>query len=130
MLAAFRSGVLTWAKIHSIYVTGAPDWFAFLVNQLSFNKRIPYKVGSPAVRPVAGDIVFFDGAAHIALAVGSPPDALGRTEIYSFWPPPNTAFTAGGTIDQVKLTTIEQLNTYWVGRGKPAFKVEFATPNW
>ena len=129
MLAAFRSGVLSWARIHVLYTSGVPDWFAFLVNQLSFSKRIPYDSGSPAVRPVAGDIVFFDGAAHIALATGSV-DGLGRTQIYSFWPPPNTAFTAGGTIDDVKITTIEELNDYWVGRGKPAFKIEFATPNW
>ena len=129
MLAAFNSGVLSWTKIHSIYASGVPDWFGFLVNQLSFNNRISYKSGSPAIRPVTGDIVFFDGAAHIALAKGSV-DGMGRTEIYSFWPPPNTAFTAGGTIDQVKITTIEQLNDYWVAAGKPAFKIEFATPNW
>ena len=129
MLAAYRSGVLSWLKIHNIYTSGAPDWFAFLVNQLSFSDRIPYNSGSPAARPVTGDIVFFDGADHIALAAGSV-DGLGRTEIYSFWPPPNTAFTAGGTIDDVKLTTIEELNVYWVGKGKPAFKIEFATPNW
>jgi hypothetical protein len=78
---------------------------------------------------VAGDIVFFDGAAHVALGKGTV-DGLGRTEIYSFWPPPNTAFTAGGTIDDVKITTIEELNDYWVGRGKPAFTIEYATPNW
>jgi hypothetical protein len=78
---------------------------------------------------VAGDIVFFDGAAHVALGAGST-DAMGRTKIYSFWPPPNTAFTAGGTIDQVKITTIEELNDYWVASGEPAFKIEFTTPNW
>ncbi|HTN06762.1 DUF4157 domain-containing protein [Agriterribacter sp.] len=129
MLAAFRSGVMTWPRIHAIYTSGAPDWFSFLVSQLSFNNRIPYNPASPAKRPVAGDVVFFDGAAHVALAAGTL-DGMGRTMIYSFWPPPNTAFTAGGTIDDVKITTIEQLNDYWVGRGKPAFKIEFTTPNW
>lgn len=129
MLAAFRSGALTWPRIHAIYTSGAPDWFAFLVNELSFNNRIPYNPASPASRPVAGDIVFFDGAGHIALAKGTL-DGVGRTEIYSFWPPPNTAFTAGGTIDQVKITTIEELNDYWVASGRPAFVIEYATPNW
>lgn len=129
MLAAYRSGVLSWARIHSIYTSGVPNWGAFLVNQLSFNNRIRYNPGSPAVRPVVGDIVFFDGASHVALATGNT-DALGRTQVYSFWPPPNTAFTAGGTLDDVKITTIEELNDYWVGKGKPAFKLEFTTPNW
>jgi hypothetical protein len=129
MLAAFRSGALSWSRIHAIYTSGAPDWFAFLVNELSFNNRIPYNPASPASRPVAGDIVFFDGAGHIALAKGTL-DGVGRTEIYSFWPPPNTAFTAGGTIDQVKITTIEELNDYWVAGGEPAFVIEYATPNW
>jgi len=127
MLAAFRSGALSWTKIHSIYSSGVPNWGAFLVNQLSFGNRIPFN--PPSSRPIVGDIVFFDGAAHVALGKGSL-DAAGRTEIYSFWPPPNTAFTAGGTIDQVKITTIEELNDYWVGHGKPAFKIEYATPNW
>ena len=129
MLAAFRAGALSWTKIHTIYSAGVPDWFSFLVNELSFNSRIPYDPSGPAQRPVAGDIVFFDGAAHVALGAGST-DAMGRTKIYSFWPPPNTAFTAGGTIDQVKITTIEELNDYWVAAGYPAFKIEFTTPNW
>ncbi len=130
MLAAFKAGVLTWARIHNIYTApGGPAWGSFLVTQLSFNNRIPYNVAAPASRPVAGDIVFFDGPAHIALATGTV-DGVGRTLIYSFWPPPNTAFTAGGTLDDVKITTIEELNDYWVAAGKPAFVIEYTTPNW
>ena len=130
MLAAFRAGVLTWTRIHSIYTApGGPAWGSFLVSQLSFNNRIPYNVGAPASRPVVGDIVFFDGPAHVALAKGAL-DGMGRTQIFSFWPPPNTAFTAGGTLDDVKITTIEELNDYWVAAGRPAFVVEYTTPNW
>jgi hypothetical protein len=71
-------------------------------------------------RPQRGDIVMFDGADHVALATGVT-DAAG-THVYSFWPPPDTAFApvdydkpgkgkgiAGGTPDRVKDTTIEAL---------------------
>jgi hypothetical protein len=126
MLAAYRAGQLSWARIHTIYSSGAPDWGAFLVDELSYGSRIPY---STTNRPVRGDIIFFDGAAHISLAAGAS-NAAGQTQIYSFWPPPNTPFVPGGTPDQVKITTIEELNEYWVNSGRPAFTVEFATPNW
>lgn len=127
MLAAYRAGILSWTRIHTIYTTTTePDWGAFMVNQLSYSSRRPYSTSS---RPVAGDIIFFDGPAHISLATGTV-DGLGRTQIYSFWPPPNTAFVSGGTLDTVKITTIEELNDYWVARGNAPFTVEYATPRW
>lgn len=133
LYAAHIAGVLPWSRIHSMY-TPRPGWGAFLVNELSFGNRRPYNMSNPsATRPVLGDIVFFDGSSHIALATGTV-NGLGETEIYSFWPPPNTPFNVAdpqlATIDQVKRTTIEALNTYWVGEGYPAFVVEYATANW
>ena len=134
LYAAFQSGVLSWTRIHDLYTTGLhSDWYSFLVNQLSFSNRIEYDPSSPGrARPVTGDIVFFDGSNHVALATGTI-DGMGRTEIYSFWPPPEPFnITAPGlaTVDQVKRTTIEKLNDYWVGCGHSAFYIEFATPNW
>ncbi|MBV6441938.1 MAG: hypothetical protein EPGJADBJ_03631 [Saprospiraceae bacterium] len=134
LLAAFRCGAIDWNRIHALYDPTPPDWGAFLVDQLSFNSRISYNPASPGTaRPIRGDVVFFDGASHVALAAGSV-DSLGRTQIYSFWPPPNTPFNTAhpqyATVDQVKLTTIEELNDYWVANGNPAFVLEFATANW
>jgi hypothetical protein len=93
---------------------------------------VTYQIGIPATpRPAIGNVVFFDGLDHVALATGVV-DGSGRSQVVSFWPPPNTPFTPGpvGTVDAVKLTTIEELNTFWVGVGKPAFKVTFGPPGW
>jgi hypothetical protein len=74
--------------------------------------------------PQRGDLVFFNGLAHVALATGS------GSEVYTFWPPPNTPFTAGGTTDKVKVFTIEALVTWWTANLPPAPVVEFAAPAW
>ena len=77
----------------------------------------------------AGDLVFMDGMAHVALATGNV-DGAGRADVISFWPPPNTPFTRGGTIDSVKHTTIEELVDWWAANMPPAPLVELAAPPW
>jgi hypothetical protein len=74
--------------------------------------------------PQRGDIVFFDGIAHVALATGN------GSEVYTFWPPPNTPFTAGGTTDKVKVFTIEALVLWWAANMPPQPVVEFGPPSW
>ena len=74
--------------------------------------------------PNRGDVVFFDGAAHVALATGS------GDEIYTFWPPPNTAFTAGGTVDAVKTSTITELSDWMDTNMGAAPTVTFYAPSW
>ncbi len=88
-------------------------------------------------KPRKGDIVMFNGAGHVALATGVT-DAAG-THVYSFWPPPDTAFAAvdykkpgkgkglaAGTPDRVKNTTIEAL----VGAMGSSTVVTLGPPTW
>jgi hypothetical protein len=130
LLAAYRAGLLTWQWIHDQYTAAVGDWGGHMVNMLSRGARIPYVAGAPAGRaPLAGDIVFMNGMDHVALATGNV-DGTGRAEIISFWPPPNTPFTRGGTIDSVKHTTIEELVDWWTANLPPAPVVELAAPPW
>ena len=123
LLSAFRTGALTWQRIHHMY-TSEPmsNW----VTTLSRGTRYTYSVPGPNLRnPQRGDIVFFDGMAHVALATGN------GSEVYTFWPPPNTPFApAGGTTDRVKVYTIEQLVIWWVANMPSPPVVEFAAPSW
>src|SRR3954466_11836605 len=87
LLAAYRAGKLTWQWIHDQYTAAVGDWFNYMVGMLSKGARIPYVAGAPEGRkPLAGDIVFMDGMAHVAMATGNV-DGAGRAEIISFWPP-------------------------------------------
>ena len=127
LLCAYRAKLLSWQWIHDQYVAGVPDWRDHMYRALTRGARVPWKAGEPGLR---GEIVFFDDIAHVSLATGTL-DSAGRTEILSFWPPPNTPFVAGGTLDKVKITTIEELREFWARERPPGFaKIEFAAPPW
>jgi peptidoglycan hydrolase-like protein with peptidoglycan-binding domain len=103
LYSAYLSKEITWAKIHEIYTYAGPhDWYVELANRLSAT-AVTWDRRTKKPAPKRGDVVMFDGASHVALATGS------GTHIYSFWPPPDIAFLAGGTPDRVKDTTIEAL---------------------
>lgn len=123
LLSAYRSGSITWSWIHHMY-TAEPmaNWVA----TMSRGARHTYSVPGPNLNmPQRGDIVFFNGLAHVALATGT------GSEVYTFWPPPNTPFTAGGTTDRVKVFTIEALVAWWsANMPPPAPVVEFGAPSW
>jgi hypothetical protein len=107
LYSAYKSGSLAWSSIHAIYgYVGPNSWYVELANRLARSTRTWDRVTKTPV-PRRGDIVMFDGASHVALATGVT-DAAG-THIYSFWPPPDVTFLAGGTPDRVKDTTIEAL---------------------
>jgi hypothetical protein len=76
--------------------------------------------------PQRGDLVFFNGLEHVAMATGS------GANVFTFWPPPNTPFTPGGTTDKVKVFTIDALVTWWAAHDpkKVAPTVEFGAPSW
>jgi hypothetical protein len=122
LLAAYRAGTINWTWIHNLY-TAVPiaDWVA----AMSKGPLQPYLVPGPNPKlPQRGDLVFFDGLAHVALATGN------GSEVYTFWPPPNTPFSAGGTTDKVKVFTIEALYTWWAANLGGAPTVKFAAPSW
>jgi hypothetical protein len=103
LYSAYRTKEITWAKIHEIYMYAGPrDWYAELATRLSAG-AVTWDRATKKPVPKRGDIVMFDGVAHVALGTGS------GTHVYSFWPPPDVSFLAGGTPDRVKDTTIEAL---------------------
>jgi hypothetical protein len=122
LLAAYQAGAINWSWIHSLYVaTPTAGW----VSAMSRGARHTYAIPGPNPRmPQRGDLVFFDGLAHVALATGT------GSEVYTFWPPPNTPFTLGGTLDKVKIFTIEALVAWWSAHMPPPPTVEFAAPAW
>ncbi|WP_183564883.1 eCIS core domain-containing protein [Mucilaginibacter sp. SP1R1] len=121
LLSAYRSGALPWSSIHRIYVSlPTADW----VGAMSRGTLNTYRIPGPSTPPQRGDIVFFNGIAHVALATGT------GSQVYTFWPPPNTPFTAGGTTDRVKVYTIEDLVTWWTAHMGSTPVVQFATPAW
>ncbi|MCA9538012.1 MAG: DUF4157 domain-containing protein [Myxococcales bacterium] len=134
VLAAFRAHLIAWARIHAVYARHVPpqtlqkltnpdpavraagsqevnQFVGGLVVQLltrgSLNR---YNVQTKTPPPARGDVVFFNRQAHVALATGS------ADGIYTFWPPPNTQFTQGGTVDAVKTSTIEELYNWMDAR--------------
>ncbi len=126
LLAAYMSGSISWNWIHNMYVAVSPsDW----VSTMSKGPRQTYTLSGPNLHyPQRGDIVFFDGIAHVALATGKT-SGVG-SEVYTFWPPPNTPFTSGGTTDKVKVSTIEAIVNWWSKNLPPKPVVEFGAPNW
>jgi hypothetical protein len=122
LLAAYRGGALSWSRIHTLYTTVAfpGGWPAAMTT----GALREYGGKSPKTPPQRGDLVFFNGILHVALATGK------GSEVYTFWPPPDTPFKPGGTEDRVKVFTIEDLVTWWAANyGKPP-KVEIGAPSW
>jgi hypothetical protein len=122
LLAAHRAGAVSWTWIHNLYTTTPfpADWETAMLRGARTTYNIP---GPNPVMPQRGDLVFFNGIEHVALATGS------GSNLYTFWPPPDTPVTRGGTPDRVKIFTIEALVAWWTPRyGAP--KVEFGAPAW
>jgi hypothetical protein len=131
LLAAYRAGVLSWQWIHDLYVATPPDrWSAELQRRLTPAGKTRYDRAARAVRPRRGDIVYFDGAAHVALGTGVVA-ADGSDDVYTFWPPTSIATYTRGTVDQVKTDTIEKLAAF-IDNMHPgrACVVEFGAPPW
>jgi hypothetical protein len=128
LLAAYNRGMITWQWVHDLYVSAPAGWDTRLVEALSGGSRVRY-TGAGGRTPLRGDIVFMDGVAHVALAAGTR-DSLGRCEVISFWPPPGSS-SIPGTVDAVKVTTIEELADWWTSvAGWAPPTVEFAGAPW
>lgn len=123
LLAAYRSGAITWKFIHDLYLNNKGSWGKELPNRLTKGGQAPYSVATKKPVPKRGQLVFFDGAAHVALATGS------GDKILTFWPPPNTKFTPGGTVDDVKVSSISALYNF-MKKNMSTPKVTIGNPIW
>ncbi len=141
LYTAWKQGAITWSWINTVYTySGSTDWFVELANRLVRGGAVTWDRATKTPRPRRGDIVMFDGADHVALATGVT-DGAG-THVYSFWPPPDTAFApvdhrkpgkgkgiAAGTPDRVKDTTIEALAAA-IDSSSHTCDVTFGPPAW
>jgi hypothetical protein len=138
LFAAYKAGVLPWEKIHDVYTYHADDWNKYLAEWLTDRSGVYYDVSNPTgSKPQRGDIVLFNGVAHVALATGER-DAQGRAKVISFWPPSDkdrvflgmkdkdTAVFAG----EVQETTIEELVQFMTDNDMGSVEVKFASPPW
>lgn len=123
LVAAYQARTITWSWIHNLY-TSVP--VASWVTAMSRGPLHAYAVPGPNPRmPQRGDLVFFNGLEHVAMATGNGSD------VYTFWPPPNTPFRFGGTTDKVKVFTIEDLVAWWsANMPPPSPVVQFGAPRW
>jgi hypothetical protein len=122
LYAAWKSGSLAWSWIHSIYSYVGPDWSNEFVRRTGKGSKT-WNPSTKTPKPKKGDVVYFNGTAHVTLATGVT-DAAGNTHVDSFWPAPDVAFklpmpqhgaghgVAAGTPDKVKDTTIEALKAW------------------
>jgi hypothetical protein len=132
IVSALQAKLIDWKWVHKLYTSSlGAGWGSFLVSTLTRGARAPYKVkDKDSPRPNAGQIVFFNGSAHVAMANGMLDGTapVPRAQIYTFWPPPGQA-SIPGTQDKVKVSTIEELSDFmapiW---GAPV--VEIARPPW
>jgi hypothetical protein len=122
LLSAYRAKLIAWKWIHDMY-TAIPQ--ANWVATMSRGPRTTYKIPGPSKMPLRGDLVFFDGLGHVALATGN------GSQVYTFWPPPGKP-SVSGTADAVKVETIEALVGYMDRAWPPAGShvVEFGQPAW
>ena len=123
LLAAYKSGAITWKFIHDLYLNNKGSWYKELPNRLTKGGQTLYSVAT--MKPVLkrGQLVFFDGANHVALATGK------SDQVLTFWPPPNITTYLPGTIDEVKVSSISALNKYMKKYMKTP-KVTIGDPIW
>ncbi len=128
LFSAYKAGVLTksWIlQVHQQATNAAVDWakksekrgedsdHQFYSGQLAYNDLLETKLGlasatlyDPAKKqvPGRGDVVFMQGLAHVALALGQ--DSAGNTEVMSLWLYPMSGSNFNSTFQK---TTIEKI---------------------
>lgn len=146
LLAAYNAGEISYGYINKLY-TNIPacnvdvkysqderikecnqqqnnEW----MNRITAGELTSYHPHQPASkRPAQGDMVFFNGLEHVAMATGN------GSNVYTFWPAPDIAFTrntAGAVPDRVKVVTIEALYDWWVQTKQQPPVIQFGRPEW
>ena len=117
LLAAYRTGAIDWNFIHNLYIQNdTMAWHNDLPGILTSGSIQSYDVHTKKPALGEGDIVFFDGNGHVALATGKSDMVL------TFWPPPDKR-SIRRTVDEVKVRSVKSLYDYM--KNSPSF----GTPN-
>ena len=132
VIAAIIGGVITnGTGLVTLYQESHDAFGKALTQALVTGAGRAYTPGSLLDAPVCGDIVLFDGLAHVAIATGRS-DSTG-TEVLSFWPAPVKSaaeFGPHGTPTQMLLTTIEALGAWMNLAFHQVPKITFGSPDW
>lgn len=118
LYAAYKAGAIDWNWIHDLYVNRSPSAW---VSTMTRSEKA-YSEG--VTRLKRGELVFWDGLSHVGLATGR------GDEVLTFWPPPDTPFTAGGTIDKVKTSTVKALSDWMETNFGDRPDVTYGAPAW
>ena len=129
LYAAVCAGVLTHAQVHHIVMTDRPDipvgarlppgyLESTIPDLLAPRGRRAYRLGDPSCpAPVCGQLVFFNGGGHVAIATGAT-HRDGSPELLSFWPPPYDWSPRGADtfaqLDTAKPTSIMEMYCYLI----------------
>ena len=126
LLSAYRTGAITWKWIHELYNKNPSDgitWGSLLPARMVSGNIHNYNITTKKPNINRGDLVFFNGAEHVALATGD------GEKVYTFWPPPGKK-SFSNTIDEVKIETITDLVNYMNSTWGGPTKVTFGKPIW
>ncbi len=119
LYAAYKSGAIDWDFIHDLYVNQPEGSWISQMTGAGTQDYDPDKGGM-----TRGDLVFFDGLAHVALATGN------KDEVYTFWPPPDFTSYTSGTVDKVKKSTVATLSQWMLTNFGKTPSVTFGAPAW
>ncbi|MDX2361407.1 MAG: DUF4157 domain-containing protein [Crocinitomicaceae bacterium] len=127
MLSAYLAKAVSWNWINAFYDSHPGDavgWDRTLPTRMTKGTLVDWNFATKTPKPKRGDLVFFDGSGHVAIATGS------GENVYTFWPPPGKASVAM-TYDKIKVEKITDLVIYmrnaWPSSPN---KVTFAPPIW
>jgi hypothetical protein len=132
MYSAWKAGFASKKWIVDLHTKAAADGLAagsgaaymrVLEKGLGFNSAI---LLTGANEPKAGDLVFMNGLAHVALSTGAKVGGANH-EVLSLWILPGSGARLVSTLQR---TTIEDINAAWVAAGKAAMVVKFAPNPW
>ncbi len=122
LFSAYQSGLVNRQWLTNLYGTSnlsgsnLSNWYANLPSKMSISRQ-NYNFNSWNQGLKRGDIVFFNGSAHVAIATGTK-DRYGNDEVISHWIPNN---------NRVEVTTIKALKAL---PAAASATVTFGRPIW
>lgn len=131
IVAAVNAKVIEDAtRLVNLYQQKKSAWESALTAALVSGSTREYRPGSRLDTPVCGDIVLFDGLAHVAVAVEA--DKM-STNVVSFWPAPDmkmSEINPAGTVTTMQVTSIEAIGAWMNLNFGRAPKITFGSPSW
>jgi hypothetical protein len=119
--------------LQDIYQSKGQQFEQELVARLSSSAARKYEPTRRDGTPLPGDIVLFDGLAHVTMATGKGvygPSPYGGQQVVSFWAAPFANNFGANTPAEVATTTIERILDWASTNGPGPMSVTFGAPSW